>query len=170
MNKSIQTSDTNRFCWELWILSEILKRRNLNMVAQNMSFSFFSHHQLGPNVFIIDESKQSSHKVSRFKIPKYTSIKFWFHFWVQKTWIVLMMNWKNGSIVKVYWLIDPPLVIGNEMFFKRRQPQHFKCNKSYVPWTNEQSKVLGDIWFELIQKVTHKGLNTRLQTIFFHRH
>jgi hypothetical protein len=70
-----------------------------------MSFSFFSFflfffgHQLGPNVSIIDESKQSSNKVSRFKIPKYTSIKFRFHFWVQKTWIVQMMNEKkNGSI------------------------------------------------------------------------
>jgi hypothetical protein len=58
-----------------------------------------------------------------------------------------MMKEKNGSTAKVYWLIDAQLVIWNEMFFKRRQPQHFMCNKSYVQWTNEQSKVLGDmVW------------------------
>jgi len=31
-----------------------------------------------------------------------------------------MMNEKNGSIVKVYWLIDAQLVIWNEMFFQKK--------------------------------------------------
>jgi hypothetical protein len=59
----------------------------------------------------------------RYQDSKFQSTppsSFDFIFWVQKTWIVHMMNEKNGSIVKVYWLIDPPLIIWNEMFFQKK--------------------------------------------------
>ncbi len=68
-----------------------------------------------------------------------------------------MMNEKNGSIVKVYWLIDPSWVIQNEMFFsKEGNPNTFSATNhmSHEQMNNPRSLV---IWFELIQKVTRKG-------------
>jgi hypothetical protein len=133
-------------------------------------FLFFLRHQLGPNVFIIENQNNLQIKYQDSKFQSTLPSSFDFIFGFKKLGLYKWWMKEMDLFVKVYWLIDPPLVIRNEMFFKKEgNPNTLSATNhmSHDQTNNPRSLV---IWFELIQKVTHKGLNMWLQTIFFYRH